>query len=202
MAGYAKEFIHKGAGGAGAKPRYGNFCNLLAQGTIAPAIDTLWAAPVRLKVPGTVNAIGFKVTTVGGASNKTRVGLFTNLLDTVLTPGKLIVGVDTGEIDSNASTGVKETALTGGPLLDAGLYWLVLWQGAGTAATYASVAVGGTEDILGVDDTLTGITGISAARTYNTSGFSTLATPNTFPSSSLSYVTAAMPLLYVRLTYP
>lgn len=197
MAAYAKEFYHKGAGGAGAKPRYGNFCNHLAQGTIAPIIDTLWAIPFRLKVPGTINALGFKVTTGGGAGNKTRLGLFTNKLDTVLFPDKAIIGVDTGEVDST-STGVKETTISSGPYLDAGLYWFVLWQGAGTVATYASVPVGGTEEILGVDDTLVGITGISAARTYNASGFPTLATPNVFPAST-TYVTAAMPLCYVRL---
>lgn len=196
MAAYTKAFMHKGAGGAGNAPRYGNFDNLLAQGTIAPAIDTLWASPFYLPEPGTLDKLAFKSTTGGGAGNKTRVGIFTNKVDSMLYPDKFIVGADTGEIDTTA-TAVMETSITG-VVLDAGLYWFVLWQGAGTVATYASVPVGGNGVILGVNASLVGITGISAARTYNASGFSTLATPNVFPSGG-AYVTAAMPLCTVRL---
>lgn len=198
MPAWTKAYVHKGAGGAGATPRYGNFDNQLAQGTIAPAIDTLWAIPFYLPMGGVIDRLAFKVTTVGGAGNKTRVGVFSNAMDSNLYPDKFIVGADTGEIDSQASTGIKETTITSGPYLDAGLYWFVLWQGAGTVATYASVAVGGAGTILGVDATLTGINGISAARTYNASGFSTLATPNVFPAGG-AYVTAAQPLCTLRL---
>lgn len=197
MAAYLKAYGHKGAGGAGSTPRYGNFCNLLAQGTIAPAIDTLWAIPFILPVPGTLDRIAFKSTTGGGAGNKTRVGIFSNATDTVLYPDKFVVGADTGEIDTTA-TGVMETTISSGPYLESGLWWFVLWQGAGTAATYASVAVGGNDTILGLNASLVGITAISASRTYNASGFSTLATPNVFPSGG-SYVTAAQPLCTVRL---
>lgn len=197
MAAYAKAYAHKGAGGVGSAPRYGNFCNLLAQGTIAPAIDTLWAIPFILPVSGTIDRLAFKSTTGGGAGNKTRVGIFSNASDTTLYPDKAMIGADTGEIDTTA-TAVMETTITSGPYLESGLWWFVLWQGAGTVATYASVAVGGNDTILGVNASLVGNTGISAARTYNASGFSTLATPNVFPTGG-AYVTAAMPLCTVRL---
>lgn len=197
MAAYLKGFCHKGAGGVGVGPHYGNFSNLTAQGTIAPVIDTFWASPFYLPESGTIDKMAFKVTTGGGAGNKTRVGLFSNANDTTLYPDKLIVGADSGEVDSTAVQ-VNDVSITGGPYLDAGLYWLVLWQGAGTVATYASVAVGATEIHLGLSATLVGQTGISVAKTYSASGFAAVLTNNTFPAGG-AFVTAAMPLMAIRL---
>lgn len=197
MGAYIKGFCHRGAGGVGVGPHYGNFDNLTAQGTIAPAIDTFWAAPFYLPEAGAIDKMAFKVTTGGGAGNKTRVGLFSNANDTTLYPDKLIVGADSGEIDSTG-VAVTDASITSGPYLDAGLYWLVLWQGAGTVATYASVAVGANGNILGVNASLVGITGISVAKTYSASGFAAVLTNNTFPAGG-AYVTAAMPLMAIRL---
>jgi len=199
MPAWTKSFIHNGAGGAGATPRYGNFDNLTAVGTIAPAIDTLWAIPFYLPCAGTPDRIAFNLDTAGGAGNKTRIGVFSNANDTTLYPDKCMVGIDTGEIDTSATAGVRETTLTSMPVLDAGLWWFVLWQGAGTAATYKSVPVGASPTFLGVNGSLVGITGISASRTYSSSGFSALATANVFPSGG-SYVTAAQPLCTLRLS--
>jgi len=184
--------FHKGSGGAGVA-RYSNAVNCLAVSTVAPAIDKLWAMPIYLKA-GTLDRIGFEVTTGGGSGNKARIFLFSNKgAGSLLYPDRLLIA---GTEEDGTAAAVKETTVS--YKVDDGLHWIVYTNGGGTVATVRAVAVGGLPQILGCTSTPTPITAVSKGSvTYSATLSSLFTNGETFPASG-SYETAAMPLVWVR----
>lgn len=186
MAAYTKQFMHKGAGGAGATPRYGNFATY-ATSNVSQAINTLWASPFYLPASGTLSKIGMNIQGAGGAGNLCQFGIYQNAQDALLYPTQLIAGCITAQ-NNGTVTGFIETTLSPTVILDAGLYWAVFWNGAGTLATMVCNAITATDPILGYNAAQTAITGISVASTFAAT------MPTTFPAGG-AYITTAVPLI-------
>jgi hypothetical protein len=165
--------------------------NALALATIVRAIDTLWAHPILLPA-GFATTMSLEVTTGGGAGNRTHVGLFSNKRGDILYPDRLLV--EAIAINTETPTGLKNSTINLN--MDEGLYWLVLWSGAGTEATFRSVAVGGLPVLLGENATPVAITGITKALTYVATGFAVNLTDNTFPTGG-AYSVLGVPLMWM-----
>lgn len=189
--------FNKGTLGAGAT-FYSNSINATALTTVTPAADILHASPWFVPEPIFMDKFEYEVSTAG-ASSLGLLGLYYNKegVNGTLLPGTLIVS--SAQIDQNTGLeGLKATTLTGASIirLDAGLYWWVYCQDA-TAAALRAVALGAMSTTLGFTEAAPPVArvGINVANTFvPTTG--TL--PATFPTTGLSYVVVAQPLVIVR----
>jgi len=160
-------------------------------GTIAiAAVDTLYAIPFLSGRAGTIDRIGFEVTTVGAANSKTRVGVYTSTARKNLYPKDLVV--DSGEFDTSSvgGTGVKSATIST-PLLPNTLYWFVILSGTATP-TVRGITGQGVWPILGYPSTLGANpqTMLSVGQSYGT-------LPSSFPASATAVV-STIPEIAVR----
>jgi hypothetical protein len=187
-------FANKGTGGPG-QTRIGNGDNCAAVSTIALAIDKFWACPILLPA-GRLSKIGYEVSGAGGAGCKSRLALCGPITKTgIVYPGQLLL--ETAEADATA-TGLKEDSITLD--VDEGMYWMVLWSGGGTLATFRGTPLAGLPSLVGYTSTPAPISMISAAKTYSSSGFAAngfLTTSNAFPSASPTQEVGIPPLVWV-----
>lgn len=189
--------VHKGTTGAGSS-RVFAADGQTALGTVASAIDKLWAYPIVL-APGFLDLTGVSVTGAGGAGNKIRTALFTNVKDGILYPDRFISGTLSSEYDGTSAT-VQETTYSAAQYIDGGLYWVVYATGAGTVPTVNAIAVGAVQSFLGLNSTPAPITSINVTpvgSNYSSTFTAMLTGGNTFPASA-AYQTAAVPLVYFR----
>jgi hypothetical protein len=158
------------------------------------AVDVLRAVPFIISNGFGVQAIGFGVSTGGGAGSVARTGIYDSAddLNGNLYPNRLIY--DAGEKDTT-TTGWKTT--TTAQLLEEGrVYWMAYTCGV-AAPTVTSIPPVGTDALLGLRVTATPpirLTHITVARAY-------AALPLTFPSGA-SAVAAGPPCLVYSFTRP
>lgn len=156
--------------------------------TTVPAANTLLTVPLWSGGGGQISEIGFSVAVVGAAGSLSRCGLYDS--DPVtLRPRTLLA--DSGQIDTNASTGFKNvTGLTVG-LQPHKLYYPV-FQTNGNPPTISGFASG--VSLFGMTVPLSDLRGWSVAQAFG-------ALPATFPGGAALYGGAtAVPLVVVRFS--
>lgn len=159
---------------------------------VAPTIGVLKAVPFISGRGGSLDRIAFEVTTVGGASAKARVGIYSATSTSNLYPNALVV--DGGEFDTSSvgGVGVKSTTISKF-LAKNTLYWFVYLAGT-SAATVRGLGVGTVWNLLGTDSTLptTFNSVLSVSQAYG-------ALPSTFPGSATPAAETA-PIIAVRFS--
>lgn len=89
----------------------------------APTIDRLYFVAVRLARATVPDLAGFETTASTGAGGVARMGWYADAAGHDL-PGALVVGSDTGDIDTTVAAGLLQAASA--PNLAAGLWWLAI----------------------------------------------------------------------------
>jgi hypothetical protein len=110
---------------------------------------------------GTVDQLGFDITTAAAAGGVVRLGIYDS--DATHRPANLLV--DTGTIDSTSTGWKKSTVFTGVPLVGGQLYWMVF-----VAQVAAPVirTVNSFSPLVSTDDTsISGVTGYRASPAAN-----------------------------------
>lgn len=190
---YGNLRINKGAVGAG-QTYYSNSINATALTTVTPAADILHASPWFVPEPIQVSKFEYEVSTAG-ASSIGLLGLYYNK-EGQTCPGALLSS--SAQIDQNTGLeGLKATSFTAANYLkiDAGLYWWVYCQDA-TAAALRAVALGAMSTSLGFTEAAPPVArvGINVANTFvPTTGV----LPANFPTTGLTYVVVAQPIVLV-----
>lgn len=155
--------------------------------TGTPTVDQLHAVPLYSGPGGTIDRIGFNVTTGGAVGSVARCGLYEGSLVT-LAPTALVV--DSGEFDTTA-TGLKEATIN--KILDPErLYFLAFL--CGVAAPTCTTMTSGWH-IFGRN------TSLNAQFGRVKTGFAYAALPTTFPSGLGMLTTAAVMVVLRYLKY-
>lgn len=128
--------------------------------TTVPATNTLLAVPFWSGGGGVISEIGFSVAVVGAAGSLSRVGIYDSNLST-LRPSNMLV--DSGQIDTNASTGFKSAASLSVPMSPHRLYYLV-FQTNGNPPTISGIANG--IPVFGMNVPLADFRGWSVAQAF------------------------------------
>lgn len=161
--------------------------NAAAPGTIVLSTALLYAMPFTFPRNGTLDRIAVNVTAAVAASNVI-FGLYSNTMASgELNPGSLLA--DSG-VQSSAATGVRSATINLEVFADT-VYWALL--SASGAITTRSLAVGGTDILLGLSNALGSsfTTHRTASRTYD----GTLPTP---APTGTSFATGTCPTVFYR----
>lgn len=149
--------------------------------------NTLYATPFITSKIVTANSLGVNVGT-GVGSTAVRLGIYKD--DGNLYPGALVAEISTQPSTVTTTTFVSGT-FTSSPVLQPGIYWLVM--NTSGAPNLKTVAVAGAIPILGIDNTAASTAfglGWSVTRTY-----AALGTPFTASGAVLTTI----PAIYIRL---
>lgn len=149
---------------------------------VITTIDTLYAVPLQIFRPISIQALGLNCTT-GQAGGAARIGIYSN------TSGRPDALLHQGSSTLDLSTsGGKSISVTGSPTYQPGWYWLAtLFTASSTMPSVVQVSStdAGTAELIGHGTLATafqasnGPTGVSVARTY-ASGF-----PSTFGAATI-----------------
>lgn len=173
--------------------RYDGAHAMVALTTLDLTVDLLYAYPVWIKRPCTIDRIGYEVTTGGAAGSKVRLGIYKANASTDPKPGDLLA--DSGEFSGAAveSTGMKEKTVSIS-VLEPGLHWFALvCNSTATALIVRAIAAGATLPLLGMTSSGNNrVNGVTRTFTYG-------ALPDPF-AGSLTARAGVMPQVYVRFS--
>lgn len=164
--------------------------NCSAMGTMAPTNEEIMAVPFIASRGGTLDRLGFNVTSVGVAGSALRIGIYDTTSDTNLYPNALVV--DGGEVATDA--GSTKTVTISVTLTAGKLYWFVVLANAASTSSLRGIAVAGMLPILGCGNTFPTTTqwGWTVARAYG-------ALPANYPAAG-SVQGATAPAIYGRFS--
>lgn len=159
-----------------------------ALGSTAPAIDTLLAVPFTLPSTSTVEAIGFYVTTAGGANSVARIGIYEACASTDPYPCRKIW--DGGE-QVTTSTASKKTTINWSTGTPHALYFAVYHAGVSAPTIRGFQATSGVA-FFGFNNDLSSGQGvfIQVADSYG-------ALPDTFPSGGTITTAGSTPAMFM-----
>jgi hypothetical protein len=155
--------------------------------TGTPSANFIYATPLMITTPMTLNDMAINVTTAGAGGTLARLGVYK---DKNNYPAELVV--EAGEVATSNANTFQSVALGTAQRLQPGLYWLTAaFSGTPTIRYVANTTFAG---LLGVDSTA----GTTNAGIDWVHAFTYGALPSTFPTSSPAIGSAAQPAIYVR----
>lgn len=178
------------SGGGGLVCQYAaGVVNGTALTTGSPTNNNLRALPFVSPRGGTIDRIGIRVTTGGGAGSVARIGLYRPTSRSNLYPSALVVA--SGELDTNV-TGLVSVAVSV-PVREGDILWAAHLSGV-AAATLRIPAVAGLAPVFGSPDDPGGTVniGITVALAYG-------ALPATFTAGG-TFLTATPPGIFLRFS--
>lgn len=186
-------FRHGDTTGFGEQRLYGAQIHNDGGGTGSPPVDTMRAVPFYSgSVALPLDVIRFDITSLAAAGGVARIGIYSSVGELDIYPDALVV--DSGEIETDAIGGVRDTSIDVTLAKDQ-LYWFVYLAGT-AAATIRMINPDASVMILGYDNDggSQGHHAIEVAQTYG-------ALPATFPAGATGQnAIADGPNIMVRVT--